>query len=279
MVASAKIVGSALARRPHLGHDGLPRQRGPDDLRRRHHHRCLHPRPVVSADLVHLGAVRSAGDIPGRRGDAPQLPAVEAPGGPLSHAGRAVHRDRADGSLNRQAAATGRRMRRTSARPSSSVLSAVPAANPSGTATTPMRLTSKSVVMTVSPNPATDASTGRTVLCVAYTARASRLLSASNGTDRENATSTVAVRATSSAPKAPPPRNTSIAIGPTTARPPAARSVRPPIVARLTRTRRRKAGRSFAAQAADRAGNAAREKATPMSDTGTLWKFRAKLMA
>ena len=64
-----------LERRPHVGDDRLSRDRGPDGVRRREGHRRLHPRPVVSADLVHLGPVGSAGHVPGCREHGLQLPA------------------------------------------------------------------------------------------------------------------------------------------------------------------------------------------------------------
>ena len=62
----------------------------------------------------------------------------------------------------------------------------------------PTPSTSASVVATVTPNPASDASTASTVLCVAYRPRAIRWPSASNGTASANAASTEAVSATSS---------------------------------------------------------------------------------
>ena len=81
-----------LARRSHLGDDGLPGQRRSGRLQRREGQRHLHPRPVVSVELVHLGSVRPAGHVPGRQRDGAQLPPVEAARGRLRGPRRQLHR-------------------------------------------------------------------------------------------------------------------------------------------------------------------------------------------
>ena len=86
---------AGLARRPHVGDDGLPRGRGPARLRRREDQGHLHQRPVVPDHLLHLGRLGPAGHVPGPVRDAPQLPALEAARGPLPRPRRAVHRGRA----------------------------------------------------------------------------------------------------------------------------------------------------------------------------------------
>ena len=68
-----------------------------------------------------------------------------------------------------------------------------------------------------------------------------------------------------------------MASGPTTTSPTTATSVPAVIVSALVRTCCRKPAVSPDAQAAERIGNAASAIATPISDTGTLWKLRAKL--
>ena len=93
-----RLAGHAarLARRPHVGDDRVPRRRRPARLPEREDGGRLHPRPVVPAGVVDLGTVRSGRDVPGRRRDAAQLPAVEAPRGPLPGPRRAVHHARPD---------------------------------------------------------------------------------------------------------------------------------------------------------------------------------------
>ena len=87
---------AGLARRPHLGHDRVQGRLGPVRLPVQQDPRRLHPRPVVSVELEHLGPVRSARDVPGRCRDGPELPAVEAARGPLPGSRRPVHRGRTD---------------------------------------------------------------------------------------------------------------------------------------------------------------------------------------
>ena len=146
-------------------------------------------------------------------------------------------------------------------------------------ATIPTGPTSASVTTIVTPKPASAAPSGSSVLWVAYRLRASRWPTASNGTARAKAASTVAVSRTSSASNAPPPSSTSMASGPTMIRPIAARIDTTAIVAALFRTWRLNPARSPAAHEAESVGKTASEIATPISATGTLWKFRAKLTA
>ena len=142
------------------------------------------------------------------------------------------------------------------------------------------RSTRTRVVTTVTANPASEASTGSSVLWVAYRLRASRCPIASNGTDegerREHRRGEAHVLGIEVAPaeqhldrERPDDREPD---------------------RREDRQRRRSSaafcgraagtpGRSPAAQAPDRVGNAASEMATPISATGTLWKLRAKLTA
>ncbi len=61
----------------HLGDDRLQGRRGPGGLLERKDPRDLHPGPVVSGRLEHLGSVRSARHVPEQRRDDPELPAVE----------------------------------------------------------------------------------------------------------------------------------------------------------------------------------------------------------
>ena len=63
----------------------------PARLPRRDDQRHLHPRPVVPVELVDLGPVRPARDVPGRRRDGAQLPALEAARGPVPGPRRQVH--------------------------------------------------------------------------------------------------------------------------------------------------------------------------------------------
>ena len=85
-----------LAGRPHLGHDRVPGGRRSPRLQGRQGVGCLRPRPLVSAGLEHLGPVRSAGHLPGRRRDGAQLPQVAPAGGPLQGPRRPLHLGRAD---------------------------------------------------------------------------------------------------------------------------------------------------------------------------------------
>jgi hypothetical protein len=125
----------------------------------------------------------------------------------------------------------------------------------------------------VATKPATAAIVGSTVLCVAYMARAMRLVRLSSGIEAVNTASTSVVRETSSESNWPPPRTVLMTNPPTTRSPSAAPVDKVPIVAKLMPKTRAKPRLSPAANAADMAGNAAMAKLIPMRLTGSAWKL------
>ena len=125
---------------------------------------------------------------------------------------------------------------------------------------------------TTTASPANEATTWRSVSCVAYRPRDSGYASASNGTDSANAATTADVGATSSAPNLPPPSRTSTSVPDRTNS--SRRSGRG-----QHRDGRRGSGRgptgtprpSSSANAADSTGKTASENDTPMRLTGRTW--------
>ncbi len=156
-------------------------------------------------------------------------------------------------------------------------LTAIPIANAAGTADRPIVGDSVWPAMTMTTNPAIEASVGRIVLWVAYSARLRRWVRLSNGIEKANTARIVVVRAMSSSSNAPPPSRIRIAVPPNTNRTSAAPVVRIAITAKLIPNTRPKPRRSPDAAAVDMIGKAEIANAAPIRLTGTLWKLRAKL--
>ena len=160
----------------------------------------LHPRPVVPWTSRDLGPVGSARDVPERGRDGPQLPAVEAAGGPLSGSRRQVHRGRPDGPRRRGCAPAPRSAGR--ARPQERCASRTTFADdrrprtPSGIARIPTAgRGAGSPTIDDRRSPANEATTWQDrVVGRVQAARRGGRSGLSNGTERAKAASTVAVR-------------------------------------------------------------------------------------
>src|SRR5688572_27722956 len=167
-----------------MDHDRLHRGRRPARLPGCGRDRHLRQRPVVSVGLVDLGTVGSAGDHPGRRRDAPELPALGAARRQVSGPRRQVDHRRADrcprrldgsGLIQPGASVTGdpsrRRSRPTRKIARSTTFTPLPAAYASGIETIPVIGASAWATAMIVAKPATEAMTWSSVLWVAYSPR------------------------------------------------------------------------------------------------------------
>ena len=264
-------------------------------LRRCARHRHLHLRSLVSADLEHLGRIGPARHVPGHAARCVATTCVwQRP------EGRYPDRDgkflvvvptTAEGGVPaRRSSPTGRlrpappggqsRARPDHDRqpPSTATLAAMPAAKASGRATRPAGSASRFAEDDHGGQPdergddRQDRVVGRVDGPRQQVGRALQGHRDGEGDEEQR-------RPLRHPPRRRPRHRAGVGShsSATRARPSAASTVRTAIMTRLVRTRPAKRARSPAAYVAERTGNAATEKATPMRLTGTLWKLRAKL--